>query len=278
MYHVPIVETDIKIEQIEFCHINKIAQKGEWIKDYLICLDHIKLNVFMQGDFFVVVNNKVYNPVYGDICILPPFTTHYGQILKTTHTDYFQLDIGMDAFDGVPEGRKLLEKIISNKDTPFFRPTKKQSDEMVEICKAIEKAISEGKMSLAFARTIELLNTMIEAFKTDAQVDLKALSKHISFTTNYIDANFSSDIKISHIAELCGVSTSYLSREFKKEVGVSVHTYLNNCRLLKSTYLLKNMSVADTAYECGFCDSSHYICSFKRMFGCTPAQYLKANK
>ena len=101
------------------------------------------------------------------------------------------------------------------------------------------------------------------------------LSKHTSRAVSYINEHYSGPITISEIADTCKVSTSYLSRQFKSEIGVSVHDYITNLRITKATNLLDKMNVAQTAAHVGFCDSSHFIAVFKKKLGITPSEYLK---
>ena len=277
MFHVPIIDTQSMDYQIEFCHINADADSHSWEKDTNICLENIKINVFIKGDFSVVANERCYHPTYGDICVLPPYQMHYGRILKPTHNDYYQLDIGIHALDGVPQGKAMIDKIMENSRTNglFFRPSKKDSDAILQLCNKMEHAIADHNPALAFARTIEILSKINKIYEGSSSVSTFVLSKVTKESINYLESHFDDEIKLEVLSTQFGISTSYLARLFKKEVGVGIHEYLTRYRILQSTYYLKTHSVTDVCYMCGFNDCSHFITVFKKYIGVTPNAYKK---
>ena len=96
---------------------------------------------------------------------------------------------------------------------------------------------------------------------------------------NFIQKNFSENIKINDIAIVSSCSTSYLSRIFKKHLGISPYCYLTEYRLFIAEKLLRNQfSVTDIALMSGFGDASVFIKSFKKSFGMTPLKYKELYK
>lgn len=277
MYHVPIVDTKNHKQQIEFCHINKFQPTGAWKKEDAICLDNIKINFLMRGEFSVISENKILNPVFGDMLVFAAQSVHYGHIAKPTHTDYYQLDIGLEAFGGIPQGNRLLEILSANSreiDT-FLRPDTKSQNRLLQLFERVEMGLREKNYALAFVHVVEIVSKINELYVNDNGIATQSLSKYVSMVINYIEKYYAEPIKIDTLAEFCGVSTSFLSRQFKKEVGVGIHSYLNNHRIVQSTYLLAENTVAQTAMACGFSDSAHYIATFKKKFGYTPTEFLK---
>ena len=53
-----------------------------------------------------------------------------------------------------------------------------------------------------------------------------------------------------------------------------------NYRLMKSCELLieNALSVTEIAFDVGFANTSYYIDTFKKRYGCTPNEYRKRNK
>ena len=106
-----------------------------------------------------------------------------------------------------------------------------------------------------------------------------ALSRTTNEVIRTLEAHFDETIGLDSLAERAGVSRSYLSRLFKREVGMGIHEYLMQYRTVHAAYLLKEgWGVAEVGYACGFCDSSHFIAVFKRHYGITPAEYRKASE
>ena len=98
---------------------------------------------------------------------------------------------------------------------------------------------------------------------------------NISRTVRFIDENFGEQITIADLSKLCGVSESWLSRSFRSEVGVTIHSYLTSRRMRAAVTMLAEKSVSEISYMCGFSDSSHFISQFRKYFGMTPMEYKR---
>lgn len=278
MFHIPIVNTDNERKRIEFSHIiNNEANENTWKDSRNISLDNLKINVFVRGDFSLVVENECYVPVYGDFCVLPPHRVHYGRITKPTELEYYQLDIGIDAFCAVPGGSELLLELsdLSRTLGTLVRPEQATGELLLADCAKIASRIEAGDFTLAFVYTVELISGLKMVYGSSHREAASYLSKHVSRAIRYINEGYSQPISVAEIAALCRVSPTYLSRRFKSEIGVSVHDYITNLRITKATKLLLDTSVAQTAASVGFCDSSHFISVFKKKLGMTPSEYLK---
>ena len=98
--------------------------------------------------------------------------------------------------------------------------------------------------------------------------------------TSYITERYMENITLSEVANEIGLSTTYLSKLFKKSTGLGFKEYLLTVRILNAKKLLKetNLSVATIAFECGFNDSNYFSKIFHIYSECTPLQYRKRKK
>ena len=65
-------------------------------------------------------------------------------------------------------------------------------------------------------------------------------------------------------------------RRCRARYGISPHDLEQNLKIERAKkYLAAGMSVADTAADCGFCDQSHFVRSFKLYTGLTPMGFRK---
>lgn len=87
------------------------------------------------------------------------------------------------------------------------------------------------------------------------------------------------DLTLELLAEEFQVSTSYLCRIIKQEVGKNYKEYLTELRLDEAKRLLreKEISVVDVCYSIGYTNVSHFIKIFQKYEGVTPANYRKEN-
>ncbi len=277
-YHTPLVPGADADHIVEFCHIVRDGQKGCFNPLHEISLRQCKINVFMKGDFSVIVGEKVYVPRWGDLCFLVPFESHHGQVPHDTFLDYYQLDVGMQAFDALPGGERLLSLLCDREKNKkvFARPDKASADLILQTCAGIESALDDANPALAFAETVRCLSQMERAFRHSAQPEPTVLTPHTARVLRIIDECPGENLSIDELARQCSVSPSWLSRTFRQEIGETIHGYMMTQRLKYSVGLLADHSVAEVSCLCGFADSSHYIAQFRRHFGMTPFAYRQS--
>lgn len=277
MRHIPVVSTNAFDKQIEFSHIQESATRNTWNRESIISLANCKINIFLKGSFSVVVENTVYSPMYGDICFLVPFEQHFGQIDFNTELDYFQLDIGIRAFEDIPCGIHMFDFLTNRQinKSPFIRPSLSSAKKIIDLCYEIEKTISINNMALAYAYIVIFISMLNTVYGNSDYVDSVVLSKYVLKTVQYVEKHYNEKITTKQLSDICGISTSFLARTFKKEIGMSIHEYIIRHRLLQSISMLKENDITSVGIMCGFADCSHYICQFKKYFGCTPYEYKK---
>ena len=92
----------------------------------------------------------------------------------------------------------------------------------------------------------------------------------------YIGKNYV-DLTEESTAEALGVSTSYLSRVFKRGMKKSFSAYVTSIKLREAERMLISTDISITEIgECvGFSTSAYFIAKFKESHGMTPAKYRK---
>ena len=265
--------------KISFYHFNYDAPSGIFSKENVIAHDFIKINIFVEGDFSVFTDGALHRPKRGDICFFPPMKMHYGHAPMPTHMNYYQLDIGRLALDGVPGGGELILALIEKTKggESFIRPDGRDIGEVILLCEKIEGALSDGKDALSYAYLIEFLCLLNSLYTTSRVPCAVSYSKRTAEAIKYIEENYTEGVGVKELAKKIGVSASFLSRIFKKELGISMHEYLNQFRVLKAAEYLKTHSVTECCYLCGFSDTSHFISVFKKYMKTTPMQYKGAH-
>lgn len=124
---------------------------------------------------------------------------------------------------------------------------------------------------------IDLHDHMVLDFtgKMRIQTRSSGMSKSIAACIDYIYAHIKERITIADLAEYTALSTSYLSRLFKKETGVSVSDYIREKKIEKAQHLLRfcDYSLIEIANYLSFSSQSHFIQLFKDYTGITPKKY-----
>lgn len=91
----------------------------------------------------------------------------------------------------------------------------------------------------------------------------------------YIDSNFNNTINLKTVANICQISTSYLSRLFKKVMNTNFASYVNQVRVnnAKKLLLTTNKSINEISIDCGYEDDGYFIKVFKKFESATPNEY-----
>ena len=93
----------------------------------------------------------------------------------------------------------------------------------------------------------------------------------------YLREHYREKVSLEQLSEFTHLNGNYLCSVFKKHVGVSIFTYLNNHRLQKAETLLKTttLPVGQIAEQCGFPSVGLFFRKFKERQKVTPAEYRK---
>lgn len=98
----------------------------------------------------------------------------------------------------------------------------------------------------------------------------------ISTAIKFIEENINDDLSLENVAKYVSLSPIYFHNRFKRMLGTTLHSYVENERIKKSINLMlhTDMSLTEIAYECGFSSQSYYSYVFKRKMNTTPRQYV----
>ena len=102
------------------------------------------------------------------------------------------------------------------------------------------------------------------------------LSRPVSQCIDYIHAYISERIKVKDIADNIGVSVSYLSQEFSKEVGKTIRE--KKIEISREMLTNTDLSISEIAYRLSFSSQSHFIQTFSSLTGTTPKKYRDNHK
>ncbi len=93
---------------------------------------------------------------------------------------------------------------------------------------------------------------------------------------NYIDENYhANDFNIETVADYLKVSSSYLSKLLKQEIGLGFIDYITYVRIKKSIEIMGDptIKIYKVAELVGY-SNQHYFCKiFKKTMGISPKEY-----
>jgi AraC-like DNA-binding protein len=94
---------------------------------------------------------------------------------------------------------------------------------------------------------------------------------------SFVENEFDKDCTLSSLSEQIGYDYSYISRFFKKNMGISFNTYVNYYRLSHACYLMENtdLPILQCAMDSGYTSLRSFNRNFKEHFNVTPAMYRR---
>lgn len=150
----------------------------------------------------------------------------------------------------------------------------------------VDKKHEEGKDIASLLKLIEKsesadeLNSLLEdvAVRIAEKVNNfnnKSIKLILRKAIDYIQEHYNEQVTLNEVAENIYVSTFYISRMFKKELGKSFVDYLNDVRIEKSKELLKDVKYKtyEVAEIVGISDPHYFSKLFKKYSGMTPSEY-----
>ena len=97
----------------------------------------------------------------------------------------------------------------------------------------------------------------------------------VKMAVAYFHQNYDRPLARWEIAAAIGVSEDYLSRVFRRELGISPWDYLNRYRIMQAVERLRHTGddVARVAHQVGFKDSAYFSRVFRKVTGSSPSAY-----
>ncbi len=231
--------------------------------------EHI-LQYVTDGKGFLEIDGKTFAVQKGDMFYLPKnVLLQYWANQEDPYT-YHWLGI-----DGV-NLKKLLRLAGFSHENPVMHYA---DDTLVEKYKKIDSAICKNNFAgyiQGIARSYDLLAYLLKKNKQNLQPLESESMRYVNKTIKFIHDNYNNDISVSTIAKHVGLCRNYLSVIFKREMGISPIEYLVSHRISKAQILLReNVSVTETAINCGFNSISNFSTQFKRVVGVSPYTFQK---
>lgn len=114
----------------------------------------------------------------------------------------------------------------------------------------------------------QLSQKRIEAYESENDARMREIMQ-------YVLANLDQEISLNELAERMFVSTSTLSRIFKKNTGVYFADYVMQLRVKTALGLLKysQQNMTQIAMTSGFSNSASFNRAFRKVMGITPTEY-----
>ncbi|WP_297281230.1 AraC family transcriptional regulator [uncultured Anaerococcus sp.] len=108
----------------------------------------------------------------------------------------------------------------------------------------------------------------------------KKVNRQIDYIKNYIDSNYSEDIKLEQLSTMAYMNKFHLISEFKQSYRVTPIEYLilKRIEIAKNLLISTNHSMEEIASIVGFNSQSYFNQVFKKKVGQTPSKFRKKHR
>jgi AraC-like DNA-binding protein len=104
--------------------------------------------------------------------------------------------------------------------------------------------------------------------------------KVVRLAEEYLEANADKPVRMGDLARVVGMGTRSIQLAFQRHRGYSPSHFLRECRLGRARRMLVQAAPGTTvlavALACGFGSQSHFTLCYRRRFGETPSETLRA--
>lgn len=132
-----------------------------------------------------------------------------------------------------------------------------------DVEKILKKVVDKIDKKKAESEIVEVEEEVINSY------EVQQIAKYLR--ENYKD----SAINLASVAQQFGFNACYLSRKFKREMGMSFLEYLMKCRMERAIELKKSSyKMFETANEVGIPDPNYFGRCFKKYTGISYSEYV----
>lgn len=233
--------------------------------------DSIEITFILRGQGLLELNGNVYSLKEKDILVINICQLHRLEFIDRGAAISFYIPseyLAQYAPEEINHFWECASFLGSQGSQEYFDIIRRAFCELFIIQKTDDDLEFRGKVLL-------LLKKLDEYFLKDEENERINRNKQFALALRYLAEHFREDITLSELAKVTHFSESYLSRLFRKELGISYKQYLIKLRVSKGLAFLKNteLSITEIAYMSGFNSTNSFIASFKQIYKTTPGQY-----
>lgn len=245
--------------------------------------DFAELYLFISGNVGYYIDGRVYDLERGDLVLTLPNELHRPLIRGDETYERFFIKLSPNCFQHLGKDQLSPSWFIDpatggRTKGGLLRLEPNERQEVMHAFRTIDRLHDEGTESdvVAYSLLLGLLSTVGRAIRGNRFAEKSALPPMIDNLIASLDENLAFPPTVEATARNFGVSPSYISRVFKRHMGIGFSEYLSAARVSRAKKLLSaGATVTEACYECGFSDCSHFISVIKRQVGVTPNKYRK---
>lgn len=274
----------------EFSAENDFLLKHHWH-------DELEILYFSKGNFHIEINTEPFDITSECFCFLNSGELHYATADPGFHESAIVFDpviLSFQSFD--PVQNQFIQPLMNRQvalprflypDHPCYLSVLHEYQGIVhafvgnqpDLISAhqlvTDSAIAQMLIKACLLKILAYLSSshLLTSITPEQDHKIEAIKKVLT----YIRENYREKIYIRDLASLVNMNEQYFCRFFKKAIGRSPVTYINDFRIRQAVFLLENtnMQIMEICFECGFNNLSNFLREFQKATSTTPSKLRK---
>ena len=227
---------------------------------------HLYYEILLYEPFAgeITVNGEKFDTADSTAVLISPNDFHSITVHSDKHTVYYKIYIQ----------RSYLEETLGH----ALESIVTQEPQQIHLLSLLCCEAYQNRFDLPYLDSY--IKAILFTIQKNAQ-KIPSSGKSVALIRTAIDilnSRFSEEITLRSVADELHVSPQYLSNIFSRYAKIGFAQYLTDRRLHYAAHLLQTgMSVSEVCFQAGYQNLSHFIRSFKKRYGTTPAKYPKQN-
>ena len=183
-------------------------------------------------------------------------------------------------FDGLRVA-EYIDQAGLGMSQPLYRPlTQDQGQALGDTMVYIAQNSNESALHL-IGHLCLFMDGLIQSSATRRELHGGQLRDfYIQEAITFMEHNYSRELTVEELADVCKLNRSYFSKIFKESMGCPPQEFLIRLRLSKAADLLKGTGspIGSIAAQCGYPNQLHFSRAFRKRYGLSPREWRAQNQ
>lgn len=281
------------VKPLSFVVCGHFISDEDWVHERRI-INNIEIIIGLKGTTYIQQDEEKYEVKPGNVLVLLPGQVHFGYASSDLGTSFYWVHFLCNDSFSILEDKDVLDEIsyLNSKQylstlnesiiIPIFSELHNTEKVLIQFRQLLHTTHSQYYSSyaanyLVTLLTIELTQQVIN--ETLVRIDNTSINdKKFVGILEWLKINIHKEISVQQLADKFGFNPDYLTRLFKKHLGVSTLSYINEMKIAKGKEFLTQTeaSIKEISYSLGFKDEKYFMKLFKQYEGITPSKYRNA--
>lgn len=241
-----------------------------------------KIFIFLSGNVTYTIEGKNYHLKPWDILLISSHDLHRPIIDPNQVYERIIIYVNPEFIHSMNSGTSDVTKCFrqsSESSYHLIRPDGEVLPQIQQILYDLEESLSCEEFGSDIVSNSYFMQLMVQLNRifnhTDYHLQKNAMEydRRTESILRYINQHLDEDLSNQTLSEKFYISKYHMMHTFKVETGYTLHSYVQQKRLMASAELIKKgVPVMKAAQQCGFKDYSTYYRAFQKFMGRSPKE------